>query len=310
MPPTFFTANDGDIILRAGTEPDSKHEFRVHKFILSLASPVFKDMFAFPQPPDPALNERHQPPVVDVLDPPEVLDMILRLIYPGVEPPNIADIQTLSVLLSTADKYNITSVYPVLRAALKTFLPCHPLGVYAVACRFGFLEEAKEATKAGKTSHITNEAFDEQVLHLSTTDLLRWVRFVQGREDDGREIIKTSLDWMDRSDDCGPNCIHGNTNDGEDFYFLLEKAVTDAFRADPCVGVKDLFAVLDTVPDPPTGCKSPQRSGEYYYYVGATEEFSCPLQPMTIRNCLLGIADELRDLNRRMLDEAFGKGSG
>ena len=68
MSPTFLTTTDGDIVLRAGPEPDSKHDFRVHKFILSLASPVFKDMLAFPPPPDQTSNE-HQLPVVDVLDP-------------------------------------------------------------------------------------------------------------------------------------------------------------------------------------------------------------------------------------------------
>ena len=105
MPPTsFFTTDDGDIILRAGTEPDSKHDFRAHKLILSLASPVFKDMFAFPQPPSQISNEPHQLHVIDVLDPPEVLDLVLRFVYPGVEPPKITDLSVLSTLLSATDK--------------------------------------------------------------------------------------------------------------------------------------------------------------------------------------------------------------
>ena len=48
---TFFTTDDGEIVLRASSQPNSKYDFRVHKFILSLASPVFKDMFTFPQHP-------------------------------------------------------------------------------------------------------------------------------------------------------------------------------------------------------------------------------------------------------------------
>jgi len=128
--PTLFTTVDGDVILRAGPEPDSKHDFRVHKFILSLASSVFKDMFTLPQPPDQNQNEKPDIPTVNVSDPPEVLDTILRFVYPGVEPPKIADLPTLTALLSAADKYNITSIYPILRDALNTLLPGNPFRAY------------------------------------------------------------------------------------------------------------------------------------------------------------------------------------
>jgi hypothetical protein len=87
MSSTLFTTSDGDIILRAGQEPDSKHDFRVHKFILSLASPVFKDMFTFPQPPDQNWVEQPDISIVNVPDRPKVLDAVLRFVYPGVEPP-------------------------------------------------------------------------------------------------------------------------------------------------------------------------------------------------------------------------------
>jgi len=41
-----FDAPDAEIILRALGPP--RRDFRVHKLVLSLASPVFKDMFSFP----------------------------------------------------------------------------------------------------------------------------------------------------------------------------------------------------------------------------------------------------------------------
>ena len=166
MSSTLFTTSDGDVILRAGADPNSKHVFRVHKFILSLASPVFKDMFALPQPPDQ--HDEHGLPIVDVSDPPESLDLILRLVYPGVEPPGIPDIPTLTALLSAADKYNITSIYPTLRSTLKSLLPNHPFRAYIVACRFGFLEEAKEAARVGTTESIIPGSIDEEVRHISS----------------------------------------------------------------------------------------------------------------------------------------------
>ena len=300
---TFFTTTDGDVILHAGPEPNSKHDFRVHKLILSLASPVFKDMFAFPQPPDQTLNEQ-QLSIVDILESPKVIDTILRLVYPGVEPPKIVDIPTLSASLSAADKYNITSIYPVFKDTLKTFLPHHSFGVYVVACRFGFVEEAKKAAKLGNTQSIMYPGLDEEVRHISSTDLLRWVRFVQERETKGREITERLLDW-DRQDE-GARCAHGEG--GETFYSRLEKAVGNAFASNPSVGRKDLFDVLDTVPDSPPGCKPPSMSAEFYRDYGEEEVFNCPLLPMTIRHNLVTIAVELEVLNRSMLDQAFREG--
>lgn len=147
MSSDFFRTEDGDVILRAGQEPSPTHDFRVHKFILSLASPVFKDMFAIPQPPGQNHNEQPDVPIIAVSDSPHVMDTILRLIYPGVELPKIPNISALVALFSTADKYNITSIYPILRQSLKAFLPGlwsgDALRLYVIACRFGFLEEAK-----------------------------------------------------------------------------------------------------------------------------------------------------------------------
>jgi hypothetical protein len=308
MSSTLFTTSDGDIILRAGQDPNSKHDFRVHKFILSLASPVFKDMFTFPQPPDQNRVEKPDISIVDVLDPPKVLDAILRFIYPGVEPPEIPDLPTLSALLSTADKYNITSIYPVLKGTLKTFLPRHPFGVYVVACRFGFAAEAKEAAKVSNTQSIISRGFDEEVRHISITHLLRFSRFVQERECEGRSKIQELLSWWHIEEDA--RCNHWE--DAKDFYFRLEKAVEVAFSANPCVGHMELCALLDKVPDPPPGCKPEPDSAEDYYDACAEDKFACPLKPMAIRSHLGEVAKELETLTRTMLDETFEKevGSG
>ena len=48
MTPYDFDAPDADAILRSS---DGK-EFRVHRLILGLTSPIFKDMFGLPQPTD------------------------------------------------------------------------------------------------------------------------------------------------------------------------------------------------------------------------------------------------------------------
>ena len=98
----MFNWPDGDIILRATRGTDGR-DFRVHKFFLSFASPVFKDMFMLPQPSSPTAPVD----VVEVDDPPQALEAILHFIYPTVEPPVIDDLSLLSEVLVLADKYDI-----------------------------------------------------------------------------------------------------------------------------------------------------------------------------------------------------------
>ena len=300
---SLFTTHDGDIVLRAGTEPDSKHDFRVHKFILSLASPVFKDMFTLPQPSDQTLNE-HQLLVVDVSDPPEVLDVIIRLIYPGVEPPKITEQKTLSASLLTADKYSITSIYPTLRENLKTFLPNHSFWVYIIACRFGFLEEKKQAAKLTSSESFGGlEKYTREAVQLiSSTDLFRLFEFVKLRESEGRVRIGWYLDPICVAD--GTSCEHKG-RETQYYYSQLEKEVWHAFVFNPCVGPNDLFAVVDSVHDPPPGCDPLPRSGDWYS-VEDEDAFKCPLQPMTTRKKLVDLADVLRRYNEELLQRFFG----
>ena len=71
----FFTTAYGDAILRAGREPGSRHDFRVHKFLLYIAPPVFKDMFTSSQPPEQ--NDIRQP-IVPIFDVPYSSEVLMR----------------------------------------------------------------------------------------------------------------------------------------------------------------------------------------------------------------------------------------
>ena len=135
-----FDGPDGDIILRTQGPPD--RDFLVHKLILSLASPVFKDMFCVPQPKSNASNGEID--VVDITDPPRALDLILKLIYP-FPPPKVDDLDQLVQGLIIADKYNIEGARARLRDPLNKFMREEPLRVYAIATRFGLEEEAEAA---------------------------------------------------------------------------------------------------------------------------------------------------------------------
>ena len=140
----MFNWPDGDVILHAIHGTDSR-DFRVHKIFLSFASPVFRDMFTTPQP-----SSTSNVDVVDVIDSPQTLELILRFIYPCPSPV-INDLATLSEVLTLADKYGIEAARSRLRRSLVEFARAEPLRVYAICCRFGFEGEMKIAS-----SHTTS----------------------------------------------------------------------------------------------------------------------------------------------------------
>ena len=84
--PYTFDSPDADIILRAPLRPDDPEsaqfqDFHTHKAILSTASTVFHDMFSVPQPRQSAEDDANLP-VVHVVEPAEIFEIFLRLIYP------------------------------------------------------------------------------------------------------------------------------------------------------------------------------------------------------------------------------------
>ena len=137
-----FNVPDGDIILRSQGSPN--RDFRVHKLILSLASPVFRDMFSIPQPKSDT-EPKVDTEVVDVTDPPQALDLVLRLIYP-FPPPSVCSLGLIVDGIVIADKYNIEGARARLRLGLSKFISEAPLRVYAIASRFEFDEEAEAAS--------------------------------------------------------------------------------------------------------------------------------------------------------------------
>ena len=143
-----FSGPDGDIILRAHGPPS--RDFRVHKLVLSLASPVFRDKFSVPQPKS---RGEADITVVDVTDPPRALELILRLIYPS-PPPDIESLDLLVEALVIADKYLIEGARAGLRVRLTNFTNEAPLRVYAIASRFGFDKEAEAASSLTTTIHL------------------------------------------------------------------------------------------------------------------------------------------------------------
>ncbi|KAJ6556513.1 hypothetical protein DFH09DRAFT_1037738 [Mycena vulgaris] len=144
-PPAFvpsFPFDDpaGDVILRSSDGID----FHVHRVVLSLASPFFKQMFTLPQP-----NAEPGVPVILVSESALVLDRALRFWYPGAGP--ILS-QTLVELEKTLEclllKYDIQSIIPFAKHQLRGYMEGNPVAVFAIACRHEWKDLAMESAQS------------------------------------------------------------------------------------------------------------------------------------------------------------------
>jgi len=169
-----FTADDADIILRA-SRCNVTREFRVHKTLLSIASPVFKDMFSIPQPVSSTTPTEAPIPVIDVHDSPEDLEVFLRIIYPLGLPP-IPTLDAISSALVILDKYQVQSgLLQPLRSLLVSpkFLKNDPIKVYSLACYWKFEEEADLAASYASTLDVLAHARQEDIQRLTSTEYHR-----------------------------------------------------------------------------------------------------------------------------------------
>jgi len=286
--------------LRAGQDPDSRHDFRVHKFILSCVSCLQRHVrFPPTTQPNPHRTTRH--PRHRHLRPPKVLDLVLRFIYPGVEPPKITDLPTLAVLFSVLDKYDVASMRSVLRESLITFLPGDPFAVYIVACRFGFPEEAKAAARASTPQSYKNRDYEEEFRHISCTELFR---FVHSREDEGRSSIRNLGLWTPLG--CWGDCdCDDHWRGTRELYTRLAGMIEESFTLNPYVQVNDLVALINRIPELPRGCES--DAAEYSQEPGA-KVFLCPFRRYSLLESTGRIFRHLVVLDRRTLDKFFKKG--
>ena len=75
-PPETFDVPDANFIIRSSDNVD----FRVHKSVLAMASPFFKDLLSLPQPSDGESVDGL--PVVQLSENSELLNSLVSMLYP------------------------------------------------------------------------------------------------------------------------------------------------------------------------------------------------------------------------------------
>ena len=126
-----FDDKKADLILRSS---DQVH-FYVFKPILSLASPVFTDMFSLPSPP--SQNSHDEVQVVPLSEDSTTLDLALRHIYP-METPEGDKLHYASILADFTQKYQVAALNKSVTSYLTDSIERDPVGVYAIAVTYGY----------------------------------------------------------------------------------------------------------------------------------------------------------------------------
>jgi len=202
--PPFDTSN-ADVILRS-SDPVPV-DFRVHKCLLEMASPTFREMFTLPQPPSKNPNL----PVVEVAETAGVIDPLLRFVYP-VEAPSINNLTELASLITAADKYEMELVMQSLRKLMvgPLFLKRSPLEVFALAAKLGFEEEASIASSHTLSLDLFHPTQYQAILRhvpqlmlhrLYTLHHTREVGILTAMEQrrPGNKICLNGLEWFDKA---------------------------------------------------------------------------------------------------------------
>ncbi|KAH9012769.1 hypothetical protein EDB84DRAFT_924296 [Lactarius hengduanensis] len=152
---------DASIILRSSDQAS----FRVHKSVLAMSSPFFKDLLSLPQPPDDELVDGL--PVIQLSEDAGLLNSLVSLLYPipHVVP---SSYEKVFALLAACQKYDMESVQSHIRAEIKCGMFPAPVkaegfSACAIAGSLGLDPELEDAARLTLGCPMTFESLGEQL---------------------------------------------------------------------------------------------------------------------------------------------------
>jgi len=170
----------GDVIIRSADSVD----FYFHKLLLSLASPVFSNMFSLPQPgplDDTADRTKLGLPIIPVAEKSLVLRKLLSFCSPVYETdvPVLEDLDIVMSVLDAADKYDMKRVgrFIVKMITAPRFLEKEPMRVFAIACRYRSEAETLAAARYMLRFAVWEPAYVSELDFISGSDFQRLVKY-------------------------------------------------------------------------------------------------------------------------------------
>ena len=242
---------DADVILRAS----GGKEFHAHKLVLSLASPVFRNMFSVPQPP--AEPSQTLTDIVELDDPPEALGIFLQIIHP-IPNPCISDVETFVSLLRLTDKYDAKVAPDIHKNYLPSMRSNYPLQTYAILCAFGDEKEAEAVTRCTPFASLARPNSSLLLDLMTTMQYHRLVSFMIFRDQRTREIVHRRRKVITSND------FHRCGDPAHQLYSgTVVTTLQAAFEADPCVRVADALTLALSAPTTFKICQAACRYGTH-----------------------------------------------
>ena len=166
---------DANVIVRSSDLVD----FRVHKPVLAIASPFFKDLLSLPQSPDSESVDGL--PVVQLSEDAELLHTLVSLLYP-VRPVVPTSYDKVLYLLAACQKYDMVQAQSYIRTEVDRGGFPSPVGTevfraYAIASSNGLIPEMERAARLTLDHPMTFESLGEGLRLYDGSALRELARF-------------------------------------------------------------------------------------------------------------------------------------
>ncbi|KAJ8076714.1 hypothetical protein PM082_001137 [Marasmius tenuissimus] len=183
-----FDSPDADIIIISSSCEPIPREFRLHRNILTLASPFFQDMFSLPQSHH---SSKQEVPILPVSESSDTLDTLFHFVYPILDP-FIETLDVLEAVLEAAVKYDFLSAIQHLRKVLveQRFLTNFPLRVFAIAWRYDFQEEIDLAVRYTLNTDILSVPLTNDLKHVTAHTFRRLVDLHRRRTSAAHDLLQ------------------------------------------------------------------------------------------------------------------------
>lgn len=177
-------------------------DFRVHKAVLSLASPVFETMFSLPKTRSGSSSQERREglPVITLPESSDVVDVLLRLCYP-TPPPIITQFTLASRLYEAVDKYAMDSILrPVVDALVENSYQ-EPLAAYAFGYRHKVKNLVVAAAKETLKTPIKDLQYCSELERITGADLFRLIQYHENCRTAASRKAFIERNWVPRLSD-------------------------------------------------------------------------------------------------------------
>ena len=236
-----FDDPDADVVLCTA---DNVH-FWVYKLLLSLASPVFKDMFRLPQPStsEPGSTDESGRPIIPVAENRNTIEMMLRFCHPSVNSATLDNLEDIQAMLAVMTKYDMQDGVARVQRQLSApvFVTKEPLRVFAISYRYRLADTARLAMKASIRHTITSGLDSPELDHIPASGFCQYLKYRKGCVVEIGDVLDPAspssiwsrFSWH-RYGRCGCSIVSIGSYDWRSWFFDSVQSIANALMARPC----------------------------------------------------------------------------